>query len=41
MEVGSQAGEAAKAKDATDYTAGYQDAVVDCDEALRALALNE
>lgn len=27
--------EAAKAKDATDYVAGYQDAVVDCDEALR------
>lgn len=33
--------EAAKAKDATDYVAGYQDAVVDCDEALRALLPQE
>ena len=31
------AAEAAEAKDATDYIAGYQDAVVDCDEALREL----
>lgn len=29
--------EAAKAKDATDYVAGYQDGVVDADEALRDL----
>jgi hypothetical protein len=38
MAVGSHAAEAAKAKDATDYIAGYQDAAVDCDEALRELA---
>lgn len=35
LEVGSDAHEAAKAKDATDYVAGYQDAAVDCDEAIR------
>lgn len=37
IEVGKDAHEAAKAKDATDYVAGYQDASVDCDEALRDL----
>lgn len=37
LSVSEDAHEAAKAKDATDYVAGYQDAVVDCDEALRAL----
>jgi hypothetical protein len=35
--VGSEAHEAAKAKDATDYVAGYQDAAVDCNEALQEL----
>lgn len=35
---GAEAREAAKAKDATDYVAGYQDATVDCDEELRDLA---
>lgn len=38
LEVGKDAQEAAKAKDATDYVAGYQDAAVDCDEALRQFA---
>jgi hypothetical protein len=37
LEVGQQAHEAAKAKDATDYIAGYQDCAVDIDEELRAL----
>lgn len=37
LEVGKDAYEAAKAKDATDYVAGYQDASVDCDEALREM----
>lgn len=35
--VGLGAHEAAQAKDATDYVAGYQDGCVDCDEAIRAL----
>jgi dGTP triphosphohydrolase len=38
LSVGSDAHEAAQAKDATDYIAGYQDASVDCDEALRDLS---
>jgi len=38
LAVGSDAEEAAKAKDATGYVAGYQDAAVDCDEELRLLA---
>lgn len=37
LSCSGDAHEAAKAKDATDYVAGYQDAVVDCDEALRDL----
>lgn len=37
MSVGSDAHEAAKAKDATDYVAGYQDAAVDIDESIREL----
>lgn len=37
LSCSEDAHEAAKAKDATDYVAGYQDAVVDCDEALRAM----
>lgn len=37
LETGQQAHEAAKAKDATDYIAGYQDCAVDADEALRDL----
>ena len=35
LSCSEDAHEAAKAKDATDYVAGYQDGVVDCDEALR------
>ena len=37
LKVSSNAQEAAKAKDATDYIAGYQDALVDYDEELRTL----
>lgn len=37
MGVHADAHEAAKAKDATDYTAGYQDAAIDCDEELKDL----
>ena len=37
LDVGQQAHEAAKSKDATDYVAGYQDCAVDCDDALREL----
>ncbi len=37
LSCSDDAHEAAKAKDATDYVGGYQDAVVDCDEALRHL----
>lgn len=38
--VGEDATEAAKAKDATDYVAGYQDCSVDCDESLRRMLSN-
>jgi hypothetical protein len=37
LEIGQQAHEAAKAKDAYDYVAGYQDCAVDIDDALRDL----
>lgn len=37
MRVSFEAEEAAKAKDATDYAAGYRDACVDIDEEIRAL----
>lgn len=37
LECTKDAHEASKAKDATDYVAGYQDGVVDADEALRDL----
>jgi hypothetical protein len=37
LEVNQDAHEAAKAKDATDYIGGYQDAAIDCDEEIRAL----
>lgn len=37
LAVGRDAREAAKAKDATDYVAGYEDAAVDADEAIREL----
>ena len=37
LEIGQLAHEAAKAKDATDYVAGYQDCAVDIDDALRDL----
>lgn len=37
LRTGMDAHEAAKAKDATDYLAGYQDCAVDADEALRDL----
>jgi hypothetical protein len=35
LATGEDAAEAAKAKDAYDYVAGYQDASVDADEAIR------
>jgi hypothetical protein len=35
--VGEDAHEAAQAKDATDYVAGYQDAAVDAQEAIKVL----
>lgn len=38
LSVGENANEAAKAKDATDYIAGYQDCAVDVDEAIRSLS---
>lgn len=37
IETGRGAAEASKAKDATDYIAGYQDCAIDADEALRSL----
>lgn len=37
MGVNGDAHEAVKAKDATDYVAGYQDAAIDVDEGLRHL----
>lgn len=37
MRVSHDANEAAKAKDATDYVAGYQDACVDVDEEIREM----
>jgi hypothetical protein len=37
LSIAEDAMEAAKAKDATDYVAGWQDAVVECDEAIRML----
>lgn len=37
LATGRDAAEAAKAKDATDYIAGYQDCAVDADESLRLL----
>lgn len=37
LAVAANAHEAAKAKDAHEYIDGYQDAVVDCDEAIRDL----
>jgi hypothetical protein len=38
LKINGDANEAGKAKDATDYVAGYQDAAVDIDEAIRKLA---
>ena len=40
LEVGEDAYEASKAKDATDYVAGYQDAAVDVQEELRHMKTN-
>jgi hypothetical protein len=37
LEVSTGARASAQLKDAYDYVAGYQDAAVDCDEALREL----
>jgi hypothetical protein len=37
LSVNRDAVEASKAKDATNYVAGYQDAAIDVDEALREL----
>lgn len=39
LESGEDAREAAKAKDATDYVAGYQDAGVDVQEAIREIGV--
>ena len=39
METTEDAHEASKAKDAVDYVSGFQDACTECDESLRALAV--